>query len=178
MAEKSTIARPYAQAAFSLAESAGDLRKWSEMLQLIANVASDEVMQSFIGNPNVERTELTNIILDVCGDNLDALGQNFVRVLAENKRLDVTTEIANLYEAKRAEAEKTIEAEVTSAFPLSDVIKDKIIVTLKQKLGREVNLVTRTDENMIGGAVIRAGDLVIDASVTGQLEQLAYSLSR
>jgi F-type H+-transporting ATPase subunit delta len=177
MAEKSTIARPYAQAAFSLAESAGDLKKWSEMLQLISTVASDEVMQNFIGNPNVERTELTDIILDVCGKNLDELGQNFVRVLAENKRLDVTAEIAKLYEAKRAEAEKTIEAEVTSAFPLSDAIKDKIIVSLKQKLGREVKLITRTDENMIGGAVIRAGDLVIDASVTGQLEQLAYSLS-
>lgn len=177
MAEKSTIARPYAQAAFSLAESAGDLKKWSEMLQLIATVASDDVMQNIIGNPDVSRAELTDIILDVCGKNLDELGQNFVRVLADNKRLDVATEIAELYEAKRAEAEKTVEAEVTSAFPLSDAVKDKIIVSLKQKLGREVKLVTRTDENMIGGAVIRAGDLVIDASVTGQLEQLAYSLS-
>ena len=177
MAEKSTIARPYAQAAFSLAESAGDLKKWSDMLQLIATVASDDVMQNLIGNPDVERAELTDIILDVCGTNLDELGQNFVRVLVDNKRLNVATEIAKLYEAARAEAEKTIEAEVTSAFPLSDALKEKIIASLKQKLGREVNLVTRTDENMIGGAVIRAGDLVIDASVTGQLEQLAYSLS-
>jgi len=174
MAEKSTIARPYAQAAFSLA--AGDLKKWSEMLQLIAAVTTDATMQDMIGNPAIERGKLTDAIVDVCGAGLDHNGENFVRVLAENKRLNVVAEIAELYEAKRAEAESTVDAEVTSAFPLNDAQKDQLNAALKKRLGREINLVCKTDESIIGGAVVRAGDLVIDASVTGQLEQLSYAL--
>jgi len=176
MAEKSTIARPYAQAAFSLAE--GDLKKWSEMLQLIAAVTADPTMQEMIGSPAIERDTLTDVIIGVCGKGLDQYGQNFVRVLAENKRLNVVAEIFHLYEAKRAEAESTVDAEVTSAFPLSDAQKKQLNGALKKRLGREVNLICKTDESIIGGAIVRAGDMVIDASVTGQLEQLSYALMR
>ncbi len=177
MAEKSTIARPYAQAAFSLAEQQGELKKWSDMLQLIATVASDDTMQELIGSPEIEQDALSEIVLGVCADGLETTGQNFVRVLVENDRLAVAPEIAKLYETKRAEAERTIDAEVTSAFPLSEKLKAQLAAALKKKLGREVNLVSKTDESMIGGAIIRAGDMVIDGSVTGQLEQLTYSLT-
>jgi F-type H+-transporting ATPase subunit delta len=176
MAEKSTIARPYAQAAFSMAQSQGDLKKWSDMLQLIAAVASDDAMQFLIGNPGITSAKLVDTFIGICGDGLDQYGQNFVRVLAENKRLDVMPEIADLYELKRAEAESTIEAEVTSAIPMSEAQQSQLVAALKKRLGREVTLVTKTDDSIIGGAIVRAGDLVIDASVTGQLEKLANTL--
>jgi len=176
MAEKSTIARPYAQAAFSMAESQNNLKNWSDMLQLVAAVVSDDAMRELIGNPSIENDKLIEIIIGICGDGLDQYGQNFVRILAENERLDVTSEIADLYEAKRAEAERTVEAVVTSAFPLSEAQQAQLVTALKKRLGRDVELVTKTDENIVGGAIVRAGDLVIDASVTGQLEQLANTL--
>ncbi len=176
MAENSTIARPYAQAAFDIAQEKGDLKSWSDMLQLIAAVSSDAVMGDMIGNPSIEREKITEIIVDVCGDNLNDMAKNFVKVLAENGRLNVATEIAQSYEVHRAEAEKTVEAEVTSAFPLSDTQIKSVSDALKKRLGREVNLVTKIDESIVGGAIIRAGDLVIDGSVNGQLEKLANTL--
>ncbi len=176
MAEKSTIARPYAQAAFSLAESRGELKKWSEMLQCIAVVASDPTMQGLLDNPNIDGDRLIELFLDICGEKLDTHGQNFVRVLAENKRLVIAPEIAELYERKRADAEKTVEAEVTSAFPLSEAQKAQLVAALEKRFGRDVTLSCNIDESIIGGAIVRTGDLVIDASVTGQLEKLANTL--
>ena len=176
MAEKSTIARPYAQAAFSMAESQGNLKKWSDMLQLIAALASDDAMQVLIDNPSIDNDKLAELIIDICGDGLDQYGQNFVRVLTNNKRLDVISEIAELYEVKRAEAERTIVAEVTSAIPMTEAQQAQLVAALKKRLGREVTLVTKTDETILGGAIVRAGDLVIDASVTSQLERLANTL--
>lgn len=176
MAEKSTIARPYAQAAFDIAQEKGDLKKWSEMLQLIAAVSSDALMQDMIGNPSVERQKVIDIIIGVCAEQLNEAGKNFVKVLAENNRLNVVNEIAERYELQRAEAEKTVEAEVTSAFALSDAQIQQVTTALKKRLGREVNLVTKIDSSIIGGAVIRAGDMVIDGSVSGKLEKLATTL--
>jgi F-type H+-transporting ATPase subunit delta len=176
MAEKSTIARPYAQAAFDLAQQKGELKKWSEMLQLIAAVSSDALMQNMISNPSIEKEKVIDIINGVCADSLNDAGKNFVKVLAENGRLNVVTEIAERYELQRAEAEKTVDAEVTSAFPLSDTQVQQVTDALKKRLGREVNLVTRIDNSIVGGAIIRAGDMVIDGSVSGQLEKLATTL--
>lgn len=176
MAEKSTIARPYAQAAFDIAQEKGDLKKWSEMLQLIAAVSADTMMQDMIGNPSIERQKVIDIIISVCAEHLNDSGKNFVKVLAENNRLNVANEIAERYEQHRAEAEKTVEAVVTSAFALSDSQIQQVTAALKKRLGREVNLVTKIDSSIIGGAVIRAGDMVIDGSVSGQLEKLATTL--
>ena len=178
MAEKSTIARPYAQAAFDIAKEAGDLKGWSDMLQLIAVVASDALMQDMISNPAIETSKVVDVIIGVAGDNLNDTAKNFINVLAENGRLNVLAEIAELYEQHRAEAEKTVEAEVTSAFPLSDAQKQQLIDALKNRLGRDVSLVAKTDENIIGGAIVRAGDLVIDGSVSSQLDKLGNSLMR
>ena len=178
MAEKSTIARPYARAAFDIAQEKGDLKAWSDMLQLIAAVASDAVMADMIGNPSIEREKVVTIMLDVCADKLNDAAKNFVKVLAENGRLNIAIEIAQGYEVHRAEAEKTVEAEVTSAFPLSDTQITLMTDALKKRLGREVNLVTKVDDSIVGGAIIRAGDLVIDGSVSGKLEKLANTLMR
>jgi F-type H+-transporting ATPase subunit delta len=178
MAEKSTIARPYAQAAFDIAQEKGDLKGWSDMLQLLAVVASDALMQDMISNPAIESSKIVDVMAGVAGDQLNDIGKNFLNVLAENKRLNVLPEIAELYEQHRAEAEKTVEAEITSAFPLSDAQKQQLIDALKSRLGREISLVSKTDESIIGGAIVRAGDLVIDGSVSSQLDKLSNSLMR
>ncbi len=176
MAEKSTLARPYANAVFDLAREQGDLKKWSDMLQLIAVVAEDRTMQALIGNPEFERSKLESLFLDICGDGLDEQGRNLVRLLVENKRLDVAPQIADLYEARRAEAEGSVDVEVVSAFPLDDTLQSQLAAALERRLGRKVNLRVKIDASLIGGVQVRAGDLVIDASITGRLEQLANTL--
>jgi len=175
MAEKSTIARPYAQAAFDLAQ--GDLATWSDMLALAASVANNADMQAIIHSPSLSTEQVADVMLNVCGDKLTKHGQNFIRVLASNRRLNVLDEIANEYEQRRAEAESKIDAEVVSAFELSAAQLQTLSDGLKKRLNREVNLTTRIDESIIGGAIVRAGDTVIDGSVTGQLDKLAQTLS-
>ncbi|MDH5180518.1 MAG: F0F1 ATP synthase subunit delta, partial [Gammaproteobacteria bacterium] len=111
-----------------------------------------------------------------CAKGLDDQGKNFVRVLGENKRLNVVAEIAALYERHRAEAEKVVEAEVVSAFAMSDAQRKQMAEALKKRLGRDVNLVSRVDESILGGAIVRAGDLVIDGSVASKLNKLAHAM--
>ncbi len=172
MAEKSTIARPYALAAFGLAKENNDLARWSDMLGFAAVAITDDAMQVYIGNPRIDQATLSRLMIEVCGDQLNDLGKNFIKVLVANKRLNVLPEIIVLYNQFRADAEKTVEAEVISAFPLTDAQQSSLIAGLKKRLGREVNLVSRIDENLLGGAIVRAGDLVIDGSVSGQLSKL------
>lgn len=178
MAEKTTIARPYAQAIFELAQGRKELPRWSEMLQLVAAVAADERMSALVGNPRVSKDELAKLFLSICGDNLSQDGQNLIRLLVENGRTNVLTEIAALYESYRAEAERTVEAQVISAFPVDEAQKQQIVAMLKKRLGRDVTLSCETDKGLLGGAIIRAGDLVIDGSVTGQLAKLQVALAR
>jgi F-type H+-transporting ATPase subunit delta len=178
MAEKTTIARPYAQAIFDLAQGRKELPRWSDMLQLAATVAADERVAALFGNPRLDKTEVTQLFLDICGDKLSDQGQNLIRLLMENDRMDVLTEIAALYEVYRAEAERTVEAHVISAEAVSAAQQQQIIAMLKQRLGREVTLSCETDPSLVGGAIIRAGDLVIDGSVTGQLAKLQVALAR
>jgi F-type H+-transporting ATPase subunit delta len=178
MAETITIARPYAQAVFDIAADAKALGRWSDALQLLTLIVSDPAMNALIRNPRVPREQQGEIVIDICGDALDENARNFVGVLAANQRLALLPEIAALYEAYRADAEKIVQADVASAFPLSDEQRKQIVASLKRRLGREVTLECRIDESLIGGAVIRAGDLVIDGSVTGQMDRLANALSR
>jgi len=176
MAEKSTIARPYAVAAFELAKEQQNLAGWSEMLGFAAVVVSDEVMQGYITNPAVAQDKLARLMIEICGDQLNDLAKNYIKVLVANKRLNVLPEIVVLYNELRADAERTVEAEVITAFPLSDAQQATLIAGLKKRLGREVSLITRVDEQLLGGAIVRAGDLVIDGSVSGQLGKLAIAL--
>ncbi|MGD9384942.1 MAG: F0F1 ATP synthase subunit delta [Thioalkalispiraceae bacterium] len=176
MAEKSTIARPYAVAAFGLAKEKNELAKWSDMLGFAAVVVTDEAMQDYINNPKIEQETLSRLMLEICGDQLNEVGKNFIKVLVANKRLNVLPEIAVLYNELRADAEKTVEAEVISAFPLTDAQQNSLIEGLKKRLGREVSLVSKVDENLLGGAIVRAGDLVIDGSASGQLSKLETML--
>ena len=178
MAEKNTIARPYAQAVFNIARAAKALPRWSEMLRLAAAVAADPRVSALVGNPRVTKDELAKLFLSICGDKLSNEGQNLIRVLVDNGRLDVLTEIAALYETYRADAERTVEAQVISAFPVDTAQQQQIVAMLKKRLGRDVTLSCETDKSLLGGAIIRAGDLVIDGSVIGQLAKLQVALAR
>ncbi len=176
MAEKTTIARPYAQAIFAIAQEQGALAKWSAMLGLTATVVSDPQVVPLIGNPNVTREQIVDLLFGVCGDNLNDTGKNMVRVLADNGRLNVLPEIAALYEVERARAEGTLEAEVISAAELSSAQQQTIAEALKKRLGREVTLEVTIDASLLGGVIIRAGDLVIDNSAKGKLAKLSHRL--
>lgn len=178
MAELSTIARPYAEAIFSLAHEAAKLADWSDMLALAAAVAADSNMQPLIGNTNINKSQLSGLFLDICGDKLTAEGKNTIKVLVENRRLNVLPEIAKQFEALKAEAEKTVDAEVISAFDVSQAQQKQIAEKLKQRLGREVTLTCRVDESLLGGVIIKAGDLVIDGSAIGQIHKLSVELAR
>jgi len=178
MAEKSTIARPYAQAIFALAADQKRLPEWSEMLALTAAIVADDNMVTIIGNPRIGKDKLTALVIDICGDKLDKGGQDMVRVLVENGRLELLPNIFVQFEEYRAEAERVVQAQVTAAYPVSEDQKASIITALKQRLGREVTLDCQVDESMLGGAIIRAGDMVIDGSVTGHLDRLTHTLSQ
>ncbi len=177
MAEATTLARPYAQAVFELAQASGKLPAWSRALSTLAAIANEDQIKGLIANPNIDEAQLIDLILSVAKDKLDKENQNFVRTLAENGRLNLIAEISNSYEAFKAEAEKTVKAEVISAFKLNGEQTSKLEAALKKRLGCEVKITSRVDTSIIGGAIIRAGDLVIDGSVSGQLERLASELS-
>ncbi|MBD3669585.1 MAG: F0F1 ATP synthase subunit delta [Gammaproteobacteria bacterium] len=175
MAEKTTIARPYAEAVFELAKDKGDLNEWSEKLELMAAIASNEQMAQVISNPDLD-SHVVDLFTDIAGDKLGEAGANLVKLCAENGRLDVLPEIAVIYEGLKEEEQSSVVAEVISAYPLSDEQKSSIAAALKKRLDREVSIVDSVDENLIGGVVIRAGDLVIDGSAANRLESLGNKL--
>ena len=177
MAELFSIARPYAQAVFELARSSGDYTGWSQSLSAMAQVSRDPEMKRLIQNPRVSRQEIAQVIADVCGSGVGEEGRNLLRLLAQNRRLHVLPAIADQYENLRAEAERTVQAELESALPVSDSEQQRIADALTARLGRKVELVCRINETLVGGAVIRAGDLVIDGSVRARLEKLAVAIS-
>lgn len=177
MAETLTIARPYAQAAFLFASSQHRLKEWSTMLGLLADIAADPEMARLIESPQLSEMQLADLFISIGAEHLDEKCHNFIHVLAENRRLCVLPEIAAVFEMKRREAEKIVRAELITAFPASEAHKISVIEALKKRLGREVQLECITDPGLLGGAIIRAGDLVIDGSVRGKLQRLGSALS-
>ncbi len=177
MAEESTLARPYAQAAFDLAKKKNNLKDWSKMLEAIAAVVDNSDMRFAMGDPRLGKSRLADIVIDVCGDKLDEHGKNFIKLVIENGRLAIVPEIATLFTELRADEEATVKAEVTSAFALSKEQKNMIAEALERKLGLKVSVTSKTDKSLLGGAVIRAGDLVIDGSAIAQLDKLANAMA-
>ena len=177
MAEAITVARPYAQAAFQFANSHATLKDWSEMLGLLAAIASDDSMRELIDSPQLTETQRADLFIDVAAERINEKCANFVRVLAANGRLQLLPEIAALFEIQRRDAEGTVQAELVSAFPASEAQQAEVIASLRKRLGRDVVLSCSTDKDLLGGAIIRAGDLVIDGSVRGKLERLGTALS-
>lgn len=175
MAESLTIARPYAEAAFKIALELGALPAWSDALARLALVASSEASKEVVGNPALTATQVATLFAETAGQ-LSAEQRNFVQVLAENERLPVLPEIAQQFEGLRNAHEGVLDAQVSSAFPLTDAQLAEIVATLQQKHGRQVKASVVVDPELIGGVSIRIGDEVTDASVRGKLALLAGAL--
>jgi F-type H+-transporting ATPase subunit delta len=177
MAEKVTIARPYARAAFEHAQEQNALGRWSGTLATASLVVTDERVSKLLSNPRVTPDQLVGLIADIAGDGLDERGRNFLNTLAQNRRLDLLPQIAAIYEVLRAEVENVADVQVTSAIPLDDAQRQRLTTALKKRLRREVRLHCDIDASLIGGAVVRSGDLVIDGSLRARLERLASDIT-
>jgi F-type H+-transporting ATPase subunit delta len=177
MADKSTIARPYARAAFQEAKRTKRLAEWAQALETGAAVVQDERVQDLLGNPSVTAEQLAQLVTDIAGAKLDEFGRNFVRTLAANRRLAFLPEISRTFDELKDTEEGVVDVTVTSAAPLDEKQQRSLADALAKKLKREVRLHCETDPKLIGGAVLRAGDLVIDGSLRTRLDRIAYELT-
>ena len=176
MAELTTLARPYAEAAYQFASEAGELSVWEKALGFLSSVARDPAGEQYLYNPEIDQASKLAFLRDLGGDLLTPKIHNFLALLLENDRIELLPEIQQLFEASLRRAEGQIEVEVSSAVDLNENQIKAVKEALKRRLGRDVILETRVDPQLIGGMIVRAGDLVIDGSVRGQLDQLANTL--
>ncbi|NKF20768.1 F0F1 ATP synthase subunit delta [Solimonas marina] len=178
MADFSTIAHPYAKAVFELARDAGDYQAWSDSLQELAKLLADPQVAALAANPALSRADLAAGLASGLDGKVPADAVALVRILVDNGRLRAVAAIASEYEALRAEAERRVEVEITSAVPVAAEQQEKLAAAVKQRVARDVVISWKTDESLIGGAVIRAGDTIIDGSVSGELERLKTAVAR
>ncbi len=175
MSELTTVARPYAKAAFDYAVEANAIDTWLEMLVFAAEVSKDDTMASYLaGGVSVEQAQ--DIFLKVCDEQLDSNGQNFIKVMAENERLLVLPQVVTQFGELKAEYEKIIAVDVTSAVELSAEQITTLSAALEKRLARKVKLNCNVDASIVSGLVIKAGDMVIDGSVRNKLNRLATTM--
>ncbi len=177
MAERATIARPYAKAALEYARDAQAFAGWSSGLAFAAEIVADPRIAALITNPELTAADHASLVTDVAGERLDPPLRNFVRVLAENHRLPLLPQIAAHFEMLRSQIENTVDVEVVSAVPLDAAQAGKLKQALDKRLKARVRMKNSVDPALLGGAVIRAGDLVIDGSLKGRLERLRTALT-
>jgi F-type H+-transporting ATPase subunit delta len=177
MAERITTARPYAKAVFALARKSNKLAETSAALSRAAETVADPRVHALLGSPHVTALQLAELVNGVVGNELDENGRNFVSLLAQNRRLGFLPEIAALFEQMKAEVENAVDVEVTAASKLTPDQESRYAAALQKKLGRQVRLHTKVDGSLLGGAVLKAGDLVIDGSIKGRLERLAIEMT-
>jgi len=178
MPEIATIARPYANAIFELAKRKRAVDAWSRELAVLAAVAAEPSIKDVIDSPAATSVQKANSLARVCGDDLSREGKQLLQVLAGNRRLHLLAEIGTQYEELRAQEQATLEVEVVSAYALEAAEQTRIIEALARRFERDIVLTSRVDESLLGGAIIRAGDTVIDGSVRGKLEKLSETLQR
>jgi len=177
MAEAVTIARPYAEAVFHLADAGGALAKWSATLAVMAQVASNPEVRAAIGNPNLGAGELYGLVAGACGE-LATDAQNFLRVLIDNDRLALLPEIRGIFEELKNEREGVVDAVIASAYPLADGELASLVADLEKRFGRRVNPRVSVERALIGGVRVQVEDEVIDGSVRGKLAAMAAALTR
>jgi len=177
MSEAITTARPYAQAAFDVAQSLSDLKGWSDAISSLADAVNHPEVQAIITSPRVAKAKVESLMLGLLGGKAKQQLQNFVRVLVEKRRLCELPEISVIFEALRAEAEKTAHVVVESAFELTAKQQETISVSMKKRLGRDIKLVCSINKDLLGGVVIRTEDSVIDGSVRTRLVEMATALA-
>ncbi|WP_350607938.1 F0F1 ATP synthase subunit delta [Pseudoalteromonas sp. MER144-MNA-CIBAN-0113] len=175
MSELTTIARPYAKAAFELAVEKGTIESWNDMLFFAGHVASNEQASTILaGLPTA--TAQAGLFINLCGEQLNEQGQNLVKVMAENGRLIALPEVAHLFSALKADYDKEIDIDVISATPLAAAQQESLVAALEKRFARKVKLNCSEDATVVGGLIIKAGDTVIDGSLRGKLNRLATTL--
>ncbi len=172
MSELTTAARPYARAVFEMAESAGNLGEWSEMLGFMGAIAGNEEVSALLAMPKMAKQAGADAFVQLCDGKLNDQAKNLVNMLAENDRLSLLPEMSVIYEVLKDEAEGSVEALVVSAKALTETEEKSISEALKKRLGRDVKIKVSVDEALLGGAIIRAGDLVIDGTLKGRLKKM------
>lgn len=175
MSQTLTLARPYARAAYQAARETGSTATWSEALAFAARVAADPQVDNLLGDPRLTRSDAVQLLSP---DNAGEAVSGFLALLAQNGRMKLLPEIAGLFEQFRAEAEQIVRATITSAAPMTQGELDTLVSALKRRFGREVEVESRIDESLIGGAVIDTGELVIDGSLKGKLSRLESALAQ
>lgn len=177
MAELSTLARPYAKAVFELARDGKALADWSALLAGVAGAVRDPAVAGAIGHPAVGRAALADALVEGLGKAATEPAKNLLRLLAENRRLALVPAIAEQYEALRAEHESRVDVQITTAAAVDAAQQQALVAAVKKKLNRDVQVQWKTDASLIAGAEIRAGDTVIDGSISGELERLRQALT-
>jgi F-type H+-transporting ATPase subunit delta len=177
MAERATVARPYAKAAFAYARETGRVAEWSGWLATARSVVASEEFQQLERSPGITNAALSGLVTGICGDALDEHGKAFLALLSENGRLDFLPEIAARFEELRAEDQNVADVEVVSATALDDRQRERLAAALRKRLRRDVRLQCSVDPSLIGGAVVRSGDLLIDGSLKDRLERLRTELT-
>lgn len=177
MAELTTLARPYAKAAFEFARAEKDLQGWSDALSQAAAVSQHKSVVALLDAPNLTAVDKGKKFCEVCGDTLNGKQGNFIAVLSDNNRIDLLPQVSELFEQFKANQEKTVDVDIQTAFEISGDLEQKLASTLKEKLDRDVALTTTVDKSLIGGALIRAGDTVIDGSAKGRLAKLSEAMN-
>lgn len=178
MAELVTMARPYAEAVFELAKQESQLAQWSGTLKLAAAVAQDEGMKTALSNPRVPHAQKLDLLLSTAGSGMGEEGKNFLRLLLGNGRAELLPEISSLFDELKEREEGVVEASVASAFPLTDGQLKALVAKLQVRFKREIVARVTVDPELIGGAVVRVGDEVLDGSVRGKLEAMAAALTK
>jgi F-type H+-transporting ATPase subunit delta len=177
MSSLATLARPYAKAAFALAQDEDALALWDDMLMLGGTIAGDETMADLLESPHVTSAEAARMIADTGGDAFNPRFRDFLSVLAGNRRLLLLPEITRIYQELRQEAEQRLHVRVVSAVPLDEDQADRMREALARRFDCDIELENEIDEGVIGGAVVYAGDQVIDGSLRGRLARLANRLA-
>ena len=174
--ELTTCARPYAKAAFEYARQVSALSEWAQMLSLCASVSQDAKVLQVLNNPGLSGAQQAELFLSLCEGQLDSHVENFIRTLSDNRRLSLLAEIEWLFAELKAEEEKAQDIDITSAFPLTDAQQNQLAEKMRARLGCSVRLNTQVDSNLIGGVIVKAGDLVIDGSLRARLTKLADTM--
>jgi F-type H+-transporting ATPase subunit delta len=177
MAEWITLARPYANAAFNYAAEHNALGDWLRALTLATDVAGTDKVKQVIASPSLTAEQQADTLIALGGNELSTVVGNFIRALASNKRLPLLPEITELFAQLKANRENSVDVEIASAFPLSDAVSERLAQALRGKLQREVTISTVVDKSLLGGVLVRSGDVVIDGSVRGRLEKLAKAMN-
>ena len=177
MSQNTTIARPYAKAAFEVAQTSGDLTRWADMLHVVAAVVTTSKVAQYLSSPSLSGEQQAATVASLCGDEIDDRMVKLLGILADNKRLSLMPEIVELFDVLKAIQEKRVDVEVVSAYALDEAAENKLKEALKKRLQREVSLSSRVDQSLLGGLVLRADDLVIDGSLRGRLNKLAEAMN-